>query len=67
MAVYKNGYRLHEKIGQGSFGQVVKAQLIKTGEMVAIKRISNFQKFDYNLVKVSREIMILRGLKEMTK
>jgi hypothetical protein len=32
---------------------------------VAIKRISNFTSYEYNMFKVAREIMILRGLKEM--
>jgi serine/threonine protein kinase len=60
-----NGYKILETVGQGSFGQVVKAQCTVSKEIVAIKRISNFTSFDYNLVKVAREVMILRGLKQM--
>ena len=37
----KKNYKLHKIIGEGTFGVVVKAQNITTGEKVAIKLISN--------------------------
>ena len=51
-----NDYTLVEKKGQGSFGCVMKATCNKTGQEVAIKMLKNFRKYEYELVKVLREI-----------
>ena len=43
-------------IGSGTFGQVVKAFCTKTKQFVAVKRISDFDKWDYLTLQVVREI-----------
>ena len=57
-----NEYKLLDFIGEGSFGQVVRAKNRKTGEKVGIKLIANIQKSTYYARKVLREITILRKL-----
>lgn len=52
-------------MGAGTFGQVVKARDLKTGQAVAIKLIRNVFRNSYESRKVLREIMILRQLTEM--
>jgi mitogen-activated protein kinase 1/3 len=52
-------------VGQGSFGQVVKAQSKTTGQIVAIKLISDIFNNNYNAKKVVREIMIMHQLSKM--
>ena len=53
-------YKIQKGLGSGSFGSVVQAQNRKTGQIVAIKLIKDFNKSDYLARMVLREIMILR-------
>lgn len=53
-------YKIMELLGEGSFGQVVKAQHIKTGNIFAIKLVRNIFDSLYECKKVLREIQILR-------
>ena len=53
-------------LGEGSFGQVIKAKHKTTGQIVAIKYIKDiFRNQSYEWCKVIREIQILRHLTEM--
>lgn len=52
-------YQILDFVGQGSFGQVVKAQNKSTGQIVAIKLIQDIFSNHYNAKKVVREIMIM--------
>jgi serine/threonine protein kinase len=52
-------------MGEGSFGQVVKAKDLMTGKPVAIKLIRNVFQNSYESRKVLREIMLQRQLTEM--
>ena len=45
-----------EVIGQGSIGIVAKAVNEETGRFVAIKRIADFDEWEYTLAQVLREI-----------
>ena len=45
-------------MGEGTFGQVIKAKDLKTGQAVAIKLIRNVFRNNYESRKVLREIMI---------
>ena len=49
-------YTLVDKKGQGSYGCVMRAQCNATGQEVAIKMVKNFRKYEYEMVKVLREI-----------
>jgi serine/threonine protein kinase len=53
-------YNIIKKIGKGSFGTVVEAQCRQTGLTVAIKCIEGFSKYDYDCVKLVREIQIMK-------
>ena len=52
-------------LGEGTFGQVVKARDLKSGKLVAIKLIRNAFSSNYESRKLLREIMILRQLTQM--
>lgn len=47
-------------MGEGTFGQVVKAKDLMTGKPVAIKLIRNVFQNSYESRKVLREIMLQR-------
>lgn len=49
-------------IGKGSYGCVSKGKCLKTGELVAIKIVENHDNTEYDIIKVIREILILRRL-----
>lgn len=55
-------YELLEQLGQGSYGQVIKAQHKQTGKMCAIKYIKDVFFNIYEAKKILREIHILRRL-----
>jgi serine/threonine protein kinase len=52
----QSDYNLIANLGQGSYGEVVSAECIVTGQMVAIKFISEITENEYDWVKVVREI-----------
>ena len=55
-------YSLLEHLGQGSYGQVVKAACKVTGETVAVKGIFDITDNEYDWVKIIREIQIMEQL-----
>ena len=60
-------YELVQHLGQGSFGQVIEGKCRVSKRAVAIKLITNFSQYEYDCVKVIREIQILRGLHQTAK
>ena len=61
--VYEH-YKISKKVGEGSFGSVYKAKCRTTGKRVAIKHINDSTTHDYGLIKLLREIQIMRKLHE---
>lgn len=57
--VFNERYELREKIGKGSFGQVIRAYDKKTGEEVAIKMIKSKKPF---MLQAKTEIELLQYL-----
>ena len=57
-------YAFIKKLGQGSFGTVIKAKNIQTGQKVAIKLIKCLD-HQYSVRKVFREIKLMRKLSEI--
>ena len=55
-------YEIKEKLGEGTYGCVVKAIHKQSGKYVAIKRISNLNKNDKELKMILREISLLNEL-----
>ena len=49
-------YEILTKIGQGSFGIVVEAKCRSSGLIVAIKCVQDFDEYEYDCVKLLREI-----------
>ena len=61
-----DNYTVICKIGEGSFGEVYKAKCKNTSKKVAIKHMNDFSDHSYGLVKVIRELKIMRKLGGMT-
>ena len=58
-------YKIIKLIGQGTFGQVVKAKHRATGEYVAIKLISDCFYNSTITRQILREVMLMRRLKKL--
>ena len=58
----RNEYKLIEEMGQGSYGQVIKALHRQSKQIVAIKLMKNIFIDTYQARKTLREIKILRKL-----
>lgn len=63
----EKNYKMGKAIGTGSYGTVMKATCLTTGRKVAIKHMNGFSKYEYDCVKVIREIQIMKGLKNASK
>jgi len=51
---YRNRYLILDVLGQGTFGQVVKCQNLKTGEVIAVKVVKNKTAyFNQSMMEVS--------------
>ena len=64
MEAESRGYKLLGKIAEGASGQVVRAQCLKTMTDVAIKLITDFSDHNYQIVKVYREMLIIKHLQK---
>ena len=58
-------YELLKHIGTGSYGEVIQAKNIITGQTVAIKLVKNSFKHTFQARKIVSEIQILRQLSSM--
>ena len=61
-AVVEKSYEIFEQIGQGGYGTVMKGKHITSGNLVAIKHMTNFCESKYCSLKVLREVSIMRRL-----
>jgi len=61
----QNRYNYHKVLGEGSYGKVVLASNRWTGNMVAVKFIPGIFDNDYDCVKTTREIQIMRHFTAM--
>ena len=52
-------YDAKKMIGHGSFGAVFKAQVVETGETVAIKKVLQDKRFKNRELKIMRELVRL--------
>jgi len=58
-------YELIKIIGKGSYGCVTKAKCKETGKLVALKVMKNQTKTEYEIIKLLREIQLLRKMNEI--
>ena len=58
-------YKVVEVIGKGSYGCVSKAQCLRTGRNVALKVMKNQTMTEYELIKLLREIQLMRKLNDL--
>ena len=59
--IFKNNYIILETIGKGSFGTVLKAKEIASGNIVAVKKI-NLNNSKKNYETIIKEVNVLKGL-----
>ena len=62
-----NKYKVVSTIGQGTYGKVVKAEHIKTGTVVAIKKIEYNPQDQVAVKHINREIWIMKVLSEINE
>ena len=58
-------YKLQSWAGEGAYGTVIKGYCRLSGTPVAIKLVQKFTKWEYDCVKIIREIQILKALTKM--
>ena len=58
-------YKLIDKIGEGTYGTVMKAKDIAVGDYVAIKHMTDFSDHKYTCTRVLREIKIMKALHKL--
>ena len=64
----RNRYLILDVLGQGTFGQVVKCQNLKTQEVVAVKVVKNRTAyFNQSMMEVSVLDLVCRFCKKITK
>lgn len=61
----KKRFKIIEVIGKGSYGCVSKAKCLQTGRIVALKVMKNQTQLEYEIIKLLREIQIMRQLNEI--
>ena len=61
-----NDYKFIKKQGEGSFGQVYRAQCLRTNKIVAIKHVTGIFKHNYAAKKMLRELYLLIELSKDT-
>lgn len=61
----ENGYKLGRKLGDGTYGKVYKATLIKTDQKVAIKYINFKDDNKQHLRSLCREVYVMNKLSLM--
>lgn len=49
-------------LGSGSFGTVAKAYCFQSKQTVAVKRIADFDTYEYKTVQALREVMLMKEL-----
>jgi len=59
-------YSVQEIIGKGSFGFVAKGVCRNSGREVALKVMVNQAKTEYDVIRINREISLMRKLNEIT-
>ena len=64
--VVEKEYELNELIGNGSYGFVAKGMCKQTKRPVALKIMKNETKLEYEIIKLLREIKILRQLNNLS-
>ena len=55
-ALVRTQYKIISLIGQGTYGTVVRAKCVESGNLVAIKHLTNFSDKKQGCIKVLREI-----------
>jgi mitogen-activated protein kinase 1/3 len=58
-------YEIIEMVGNGSYGTVMKAKDLKTGENVALKVMKSQPKMEYEIIKLLRELQLMRALNKI--
>jgi serine/threonine protein kinase len=63
LTAYRNRYLILDVLGQGTFGQVVKCQNLKTQEVVAVKVVKNRTAyFNQSMMEVSVLDLVSSGV-----
>ena len=61
----EESYKILSQLGERGYGTVKKARSIASGNLVAIKHLTNFSYNKYYTLKVFREILIMKALQKL--